>query len=346
MAIISMPSSRPVSLNIHFGRWPLSFQMQRRLQTATHWGAYLPVVSDGRLLEMQGVEFDPDPSNISDGWIDAYDHPARLKQPAIRKVFFDHELSSDTNGRGREPFVAVSWETAEKIVASALKDIKSEYGNQAIYGGSYGWASAGKFHHAPSQLHRFLNCFGGFTRSVNTYSFASAEVILPHVMGNFFSLLVSATAWPSIIDNTGIFVALGGLPLKNTQVEFGGHARHVQKNYMLEASNAGVEFVSVSPIQDDCEPMLNAKWLPIIPNSDVALMLGLAHTIFVNDLHDKDFLNTYCVGFEQFATYLRGDSDRQPKSADWAASICGISADEIETLALRMANSRRNFTQL
>ena len=184
---------------------------QRPLQTATHWGAYLPVLKDGNLVEMRGVDYDPDPSRISEGWIDAYNHPVRISQPAIRKSFYENGFRADPSGRGREPFVAVSWDTAEKITADALKKIKTNYGNEAIYAGSYGWASAGKFHNAPAQLHRFLNLFGGFTYSINSYSFASAEVILPHVMGNFFILLVNCTAWPSIIENTDLFVAFGGL---------------------------------------------------------------------------------------------------------------------------------------
>ncbi len=318
--------------------------LQRPLQTATHWGAYLPVVENGALVEMRGVDFDPDPSRISDGWIDAYDHPVRIQQPAIRKSFYENGLRSDPSERGREPFVAVSWETAEKITADALQRIKSDYGNQAIYAGCYGWASAGKFHHAPSQLHRFLNLFGGFTYSINSYSFASAEVILPHVMGNFFILLVNATAWPSIIENTDVFVAFGGLPLKNTQVEFGGHARHVQKHYTQDAANAGVQFISVSPIRDDSRPELNAEWLPIIPNTDVAMMLGIAHTLLENDLHDLEFLNRYCVGYDRFEAYLRGDADQQPKTATWASSICGIPEEEIRALAVKMASNRTLLT--
>ena len=145
--------------------------LNRPLLTAAHWGAYQPVVRDGKLVEMPGIEFDPDPSRISDGWIDAYDHAARIRQPSIRRSFYENGLSSNPAGRGCEPFVSASWETAEKIVADSLRQIRSKYGNEAIYAGSYGWASAGKFHHAPSQLHRFLNCLGGFSYSVNSYSF-------------------------------------------------------------------------------------------------------------------------------------------------------------------------------
>ena len=319
-------------------------KLKRPLITATHWGAYRPVVENGKLIKMTGVDFDPDPSPISDGWIDAYDHPVRIKQPSVRRGFYENGLNSDTQARGCEPFVAVSWETAEKIVANSLRQIKSEYGNEAIYAGSYGWASAGKFHHAPSQLHRFMNLFGGCTRSVNSYSFASAEVVLPHVMGNFFIMLVNCTAWPNIIENTDLFVAFGGLPLKNTQVEYGGHARHVQRDYMEKAHAGGVEFISISPIRDDTNTALNSNWYPIVPNTDVALMLGLAYTLLENDLHDSEFLNRYCVGFDRFEPYLRGQADQQPKTPEWASSICGIPAEEIRALAVRMAKNRTLLT--
>ena len=67
-------------------------------------------------------------------------------------------------------------------------------------------------------------------------------------------------------------------------------------------------------------------------------MLGLAHTLHSEDLHDKDFLGSHCVGYERFVPYLLGASDGVPKDADWAAALCDIEADRIRALARRMAN--------
>ncbi len=55
--------------------------------------------------------------------------------------------------------------------------------------------------------------------------------------------------------------------------------------------------------------MLDAQWLPIRPNTDIALMMGLAHTLVTESLHDLDFLHRYCVGYERFENYLLGKSD-------------------------------------
>ena len=56
-------------------------------------------------------------------------------------------------------------------------------------------------------------------------------------------------------------------------------------------------------------------------------MLGLAHTLVAEGLHDRAFLDRYTVGFERFEAYLLGRSDGQPKDADWAAAITGIDAE-------------------
>jgi len=68
------------------------------------------------------------------------------------------------------------------------------HGPDGVFGGSYGWASAGRFHHAQSQLHRFLNCLGGYVRSVNTYSYGASSVLLPHVAGDVSLVMAGATA--------------------------------------------------------------------------------------------------------------------------------------------------------
>ena len=40
------------------------------------------------------------------------------------------------------------------LAAKALTDTIARKGNRAIFGGAYGWSSAGRFHHAQSQVLR------------------------------------------------------------------------------------------------------------------------------------------------------------------------------------------------
>ena len=315
--------------------------MNRELPlTATHWGAYRAAVRDGKLTALHGFEDDLDPSPIGEGMLDTLDDACRIAEPMVRKGWLERGAGSDRSKRGAEPFVAVSWDEANRLVGRELRRVIDRHGNRAIFAGSYGWASAGKFHHAPSQLWRFLNCIGGFTYKRDSYSLAAGHVILPHVLGDLMRLIGLHTSWPSIIEHTDLLVAFGGLPVKNGQVSMQGVGRHVQRDYTRDAAHAGVSLVNVSPLRGDVEPDLGSQWVAPRPGTDVALMLGLAHTLYVEGLHDEAFLSRYTVGFERFVPYLTGASDGVAKDARWAASITGVDANVIRTLARRMAAGR------
>ena len=69
----------------------------------------------------------------------------------------------------------MSWDAALDLLGAELARVRDTHGPGAVFGGSYGWASAGRFHHAQSQIHRFLNTsLGGYVRSVNSYSSGAA----------------------------------------------------------------------------------------------------------------------------------------------------------------------------
>jgi biotin/methionine sulfoxide reductase len=315
--------------------------MSQTLYTANHWGTYEVELRDGKVHQLRGLDTDPSPSPIAAGAIDSLDNACRIPQPMVRKGYLDNGPSITGGvGRGREPFVAVSWDEAQRLVADEVTRVREEFGNPSIFAGSYGWSSAGTFHHGSTQLHRFLNCLGGFTYSVNTYSLAAGEVILPHVLGSVYGLVPRHTSWRSIAENAQLVVAFGGLPIKNAQVAFGGSTRHTQARDMTHAREQGVRFVNISPLREDAIDVLESEWLAVRPNTDVALMLALAHTLLDESLHDKQFLETYTVGFEVFSRYLRGVDDGVEKNAAWASVITEIPAQRIAALAREMAASR------
>lgn len=314
--------------------------MSRLPLTANHWGTYRVRSENGRAVEMLGFEHDPDPSPIGPGILDVQDGPTRITAPMVRKSWLEGGPGTAPERRGVDPFVALTWEELEPLLATELSRVTETYGNNAIYAGCYGWASAGRFHHAPSQLKRFLNCVGGFTSSVFTYSFAAAEAMIPHVLGSFREFLNTMTSWESIAESTDLLVAFGGVPVKNGQIESGGVGIHVQRSGLEKAKAAGVEFINIGPLRSDMLDEMGAEWLTPRPNTDAAILLGIAHTLVTEDLHDPAFLDRYTEGFAPFRAYLTGEADGQPKDADWAADICGLDAETIRGLARRMAKGR------
>lgn len=313
------------------------------IRHSSHWGAFTAEVQNGRVVGISPFEGDPNPSPILQAMPDALYHDCRVAEPMIRKGWLEKGPGGNKEARGGEAFVPVSWEKALDLVASELERVKQEHGNAAIFGGSYGWASAGRFHHAKTQLQRFLNGHGGFTAQVHSYSIAAGLAILPHILGDLQSLR-GLSSWRDIAENTTLLVSFGGVGLKNTQVEPGGSGEHTTDKWLRRLLAAGVGVVNVTPLRDDTPDYLEAEWVAPRPNSDVALMLGLAHTLVSEGLHDPSFLNRYCVGFERFENYLKGVDDSQPKDAVWASEITGIAEDTIRNLARRMASSRTMIT--
>ena len=308
--------------------------------TATHWGTYRARVGQGRVQDLIGFEHDPDPSPIGKGILDVQHGSTRIHAPMIRQSWLEGGPGTRGDLRGVDPYIEVSWEQAEVLVANELNMVRETFGNSAIFGGSYGWASAGRFHHAQSQLHRFLNCIGGYTKSKFTYSFAAAEAVVPHILGSYRAYLDTCTSWDSIKDNTELFVCFGGIPLKNGQICQGGTGHHYQRESLMAAAAADISFVNIAPLKSDLLDEVDGEWLAPRPNTDTAILLAIAHTLHTESLSDQGFLDKYTEGFDAFLPYLLGKDDGIAKTADWAAEISEIPAETIRSLARRMARQR------
>lgn len=306
---------------------------------SSHWGAFSALWQDGKLVVRPHPD-DPEPSPLLQNFPDALRHRARIARPMVRRGWLDNGPGANER-RGRDSFVPVTWDKALELLSAELARVRDTYGPGAIFGGSYGWSSAGRFHHAQGQVHRFLNTvLGGYVRSVNSYSAGASGVILPHILGPYSAVTQRNVTWEQVMAHTDTLVAFGGMAIRNNAVSGGGVSRHVEHGAMRAAHQRGTHFVLVSPLRSDLPEAAEAEWLPTIPGTDTALMLGLAHTLMAEGLHDRDFLARYCAGYPVFEDYLAGRSDGQPKDAAWAAAITGIAADTITALARRMANGR------
>jgi biotin/methionine sulfoxide reductase len=313
--------------------------------TGSHWGVYRVEKDAAGTPHARHNPKDPDPSPLVESFLAAArDEGTRTLRPSIRKGWLDGGPTGTGAGRGAEPFVAVPWDEALDIVANEVARVRDDFGPESIFAGSYGWASAGRLHYAQGTLKRFLGLAGGFTNSVGNYSFGAASLLVPHIVGNNQSVQGPLTSWSVIAEHTKLLVCFGGVPLKNTQINHGGMPEHDDRGWQRRLTEAGVEVVCISPLRDDVGGLAKAEWIAPRPNTDTALMLGVAHTLVAEGLHDEAFLARYAHGFDTFRAYLMGDADGTAKDADWAAAICEVDADAIRALARRMAANRTLIT--
>lgn len=301
--------------------------------TAAHWGTYR-LGPDGRTLDP--LPDDPDPSRVGRGWMSAaLDRQSRILRPAIRRGW----LAGDRGAaRGGDGFVEVPWDEALDLAAAELARVRDSHGNGAIFGGSYGWSSAGRFHHAQSQLRRFLNAAGGCVGIRDTYSHAAGEVLFPHVIGLSGREFQDEMTWMSqVSDHCTLLLAFGGISPRTAQVASSGTTRHEVGPWLAGLRARGLRMINVSPRAEDLE---GAEWLSIRPGTDVALMLALAHEVVAAGAEDRDFLARATSGWPEWRAYLMGETDGQARSADWAGPICGLDPAAIRALARDLAQSR------
>ncbi|MBB4929515.1 biotin/methionine sulfoxide reductase [Lipingzhangella halophila] len=312
-------------------------------RASAHWGDYQVLVAGDRVVGARPDPDDPAPAPLLENAPDAQHHPTRVATPAVRRRWLDNGPGpDDRRGAPDDEYLAVDWETALDLLAGEFDRVRREHGNTAVYGGSYGWASAGRFHHSQSQLHRLLNTIGGYTASRDTYSHAAIEVLVPHVLGRagLAELLENPPAWEVIAEHTDLVVSFGGLRVSNTWNSAGGRAAQTAEPAMRTAARNGVRFVSVSPLRDDTPDGVDAEWLPAAPGTDTAIMFALAHVLLTEGLADTAFLDRYTVGADHLRRYVLGETDGTPKDPEWAAELSGLPAATLRELARRMAAGR------
>ncbi|MFC7542690.1 molybdopterin-dependent oxidoreductase [Siccirubricoccus deserti] len=116
---------------------------------AAHWGYFDAVVENGRVTGIRPFGPDPFPGALIESVPDAVHAAARIDRPHVRKGWLEGRRRGHL--RGGDPFVPVSWDQATRLLAEETARVRAEHGPTAIYGGSYGWSSAGRYHHAKTQ---------------------------------------------------------------------------------------------------------------------------------------------------------------------------------------------------
>lgn len=256
----------------------------------------------------------------------------RLLYPMIR-----------TGERGEGKFKRASWDTALDFVAGKMIDLKQKYGPTALLDQSYAGASYGVLHKSDQVeglLGRFLGMFGCRTSSWSIPSYEGTK---------FSSRITFGTIQDGNEDDafahSKLIIMWGWNPAYTFH---GGNTFY----YMRMAKQKGCKFVLVDPQYTDSAAAYDAWWIPIRPNTDAAMMAGMAHHIFANNWHDQEYINKFVQGMdagtmpewaqghENFKDYILGKYDNTPKTPEWAANICGVSADDIKKLAQMYATTK------
>ncbi|EGQ7353060.1 molybdopterin-dependent oxidoreductase, partial [Escherichia coli] len=127
-----------------------------------------------------------------------------------------------------------------------------------------------------------------------------------------------------------------------------GHTNY----YFQKMKQNGTRFIVVDPRYSDTVSSLADQWIPLLPTTDNALMDAMMYVIISENLHDKTFIDTYTLGFdensmpegvpanESLVAYLFGAKDGIHKTPEWAEKITHVPAQTIRQLARDYANTK------
>ena len=318
---------------------PLSVQAQYpvgrsdgKILTAGRMGILLAEVKEGKLVSTTNALPQTVVNHLQSTGPSQVHTQARIKHPMVRKGYLANPLQPE-GIRGKDEYVQVSWAQAYQLVHEQHQRIRQQYGAEAVFAGSYGWHSSGVLHDARTLLQRYMELAGGYTGSLGDYSTGAAQIIMPHVVGSI-EVYEQQTAYPVVLEHSDVIVLWGMNPINTLEIAWTA-ADGQGLEFFHQLKKSGKTVIAIDPIRSETIDFFgeHAQWIAPHPMTDVALAMGIAHTLVKNNQHDQAFIEKYTHGFDKFNDYLLGNSDGVVKDAAWAAEISGVSAKQIEVLA-------------
>ncbi|HYL87566.1 MAG TPA: formate dehydrogenase subunit alpha [Burkholderiales bacterium] len=244
-------------------------------------------------------------------------HPHRLTQPLIRKpgVGKSSDFAVDP-GNWSEVFREASWEEALELAAAGLKKIRDQ-DRYALAG----FGSA-KGSNEEAYLFQKLVRTGFGTNNVDHCTRLCHASSVAALLEGIGSGAVSNQV--NDVENAEVIFLIGANPTSN---------HPVAATWMKNATKAGKKLIYADPRRGE---LSRHAWrmLQFKPDTDVALLNAMIHTIIDENLVDKKFVADRTSGFEALK------ENAKKFSPEAMAPICGIPAETIREVARAYATSK------
>lgn len=254
-------------------------------------------VRDGRLISVEGARNTP----MQSGGLCA--KGAAAAQYVYNKERIQYPMKRvGKKGEGR--FERISWDEAYDLIAENLLRIRGEYGARSavFYAGYSKW-------YRPALL-RLSNAYG----SPNFCTESST------------CFQAAALAWRSIFGN-----GICGPDLKNAKTLLIWSSNLYHTNTPMSKAFQGLKDRGVKVIDVDPRHTVTAHDADIhlqpVPGTDGALALSMAQVIIDEELYDKEFVEKYVYGFQEYREYVQ---EFPPEKAE---KITGVPAEKIRQAA-------------
>ncbi len=208
--------------------------------------------------------------------------------------------------RGANQWEQVSWDEALDDIAARLETLFETYGPHTL-------ASAiGGPHASFWPLHRFMSLVGS-----------------PNNMG-IGQICWNPRIWMDVI--TFGWTVEPDIDFEKTEALFIWGTNPAQSDNsafwrsLLRYAKTPWPLVVVDPRRTQVAAKADL-WLPIRPGTDCALVLGMINFIIAERLYDRDFVETWCYGFEELVEHVK------KYTPEAVSGLCGVPANDIRQAA-------------
>jgi formate dehydrogenase major subunit len=251
---------------------------------------------------------------------DYVQHPHRLTKPLIRKPGAKKSVDIKmTPGGWREVFREASWDEALELAAAGLKRIRD-----ADRAALAGFGSA-KGSNEEAYLFQKLVRMGFGTNNVDHCTrlchASSVAALLEGIGSGAVSNQVNDVA------NSEVIFLIGANPTSN---------HPVAATWLKNAARRGAKLIVADPRRTDLSRHAS-HFLQFNPDTDVALLNAMIHTIVDEGLANAAFIKDRTSGYEALKENAQGFSP------ELMAPICGIAAETIREVARLYASSKASI---
>lgn len=260
-------------------------------------------VEDGKLVSVEGARNTP----MQSGGMCA--KGAAAKQYVYNKDRILYPMKR-VGKKGEGKFERISWEEAYEMIAENLLRIRKEFGPESVvfYAGYPKW-------YRPALL-RLANAFGSPNYCTESSTCFQA----------------AALAWRSLYGN-----GICGPDMKNAKTLLVWSSNLYHSNTPMSGTYQGLKKRGAKIIVVDPRHSVTAHdadiHLQLIPGTDGALALSMAQVIIEEGLYDKEFVENYVYGFEEYREYVQ---NFVPEEAE---KITGVPAAQVRLAARTYAGN-------
>ncbi len=260
-------------------------------------------VQDGRVIKVQGDPDHPPTHGALCTKVSRYPertyHPERVLTPLKR-----------IGPKGAAEFAPVSWDEALDDIAARLSSIAASGPDAAQAIVPYSYAGTMGLVQGESMAARFFNRLGASLLDRTICSSAGGDA-LTATYGAKIGMHLEHYAQSKLI-------VIWGSNSIASNLHFWTFAQEAKRN--------GAKLICIDPRKTETADKCH-EHIALLPGTDGALALGIMHELIANDWLDHDYIERHTEGWPK----LRERALQWP--AQRVAQVCGISVDEVSSLA-------------